>query len=374
MNPLLQPFPRRATAWILFLLAVMVPGLAGATFDSLKAEAETGDPDAVTALALAYYQGEGTDLDFERALELFESVARQSPDAAYYLGRMHALGEGTRTDAGEAARWWKRAVREDHTRALNNLAYFYEKGIEVRQDYEEAMDLYAEAAAAGHVPAMTRLGFLNETGLGVGIDMSKAIDWYSQAVEADSTDAIGNLGSIYWSGRQGPDAGPDYEQALALFRQGAALGDARSQHHLGLAYRDGKGVQADPEQAVAYFRKAAGQGLPMAANVLGAIYLEGRLGLPQDRQKALELFRIASRDPAFAANLKETLFLLELEFGDREQVIADLEAAATEARDFDSALLLNRIYAEGLGLPKDPEKAQRWGLLVDEIIMEQIGM
>ncbi|MGJ3243935.1 MAG: SEL1-like repeat protein [Opitutales bacterium] len=363
----------RALVWPVIL--ILVQTAEGKDLDTLRAEAESGDPQAVTALARALYdEGDAASRNLEEAFELFKEVARESPDAAYFLGRMYARGEGTATDTRDAVRWWKRAARDGQPRAANDLAYFHEKGIEVRQDYEDALEYYRQAARLGHVPAMARLGFLNEAGLGKNPDLVQAIDWYEQAAGQGYPPSIVDLGRIYWTGRHDKEAEPAYDRAVAYFKKGTELDNALSQHHLGLAYRDGKGVEADTEKALRYFNQAAEQELPAAANVLGTIYLEGRHGVTVDKRKALEYYRIASQDVAFAANLKEAVFLLELEFGDAAKVIAEVERAATEDRDFDSALLLNRIYSEGLGLPRDPEKARKWGLLVDEIIMEQIGM
>lgn len=48
----------------------------------------------------------------------------------------------------------------------------------------------------------------------------------------------------------------DFEKALRLFRQGAALGDAGAQNAVGLAYDSGQGVKKDKAEALKWFNKA----------------------------------------------------------------------------------------------------------------------
>ena len=73
----------------------------------------------------------------------------------------------------------------------------------------------------------------------------------------------------------------DYETALANVRPLAEQGGMAAQHHLGLMYARGHGVEQDHVQAVHWFRKAAEQGNPDSQYEL-AYALNNGLGVEKD--------------------------------------------------------------------------------------------
>src|SRR3989442_11068146 len=85
----------------------------------------------------------------------------------------------------------------------------------------------------------------------------------------------------------------DYASARRLWHELAQQGDASAQTHLGVMYRDGRGVPRDDQQAVEWFRKAAEQGNAIGQANLGFMYERGRAA-PQDDQQAVEWFRKAA--------------------------------------------------------------------------------
>ena len=64
--------------------------------------------------------------DWQQAAELFRQAAEQGDDAAQFnLGLSYAQGEGVPQDYDEAAKWWKRAAKQDNKdaqAALEELA------------------------------------------------------------------------------------------------------------------------------------------------------------------------------------------------------------------------------------------------------------
>jgi TPR repeat protein len=75
-------------------------------------------------------------------------------------------------------------------------------------------------------------------------------------------------------------------------RAAAENGYPVAQHGLGFMYLEGECVEKDPAQAVAWFQKAADQGLLGSLTTLAMMYEEGK-GVPQDLEKANELYRAA---------------------------------------------------------------------------------
>jgi TPR repeat protein len=113
-------------------------------------------------------------------------------------------------------------------------------------------------------------------------------------------------------------------EALALFRQSAALGDARSMSEIGKFYMAGDGVGKDPNEAAKWFRKAADAGNPSGMVFLAAMYAQGS-GVPKDDGEAVRWFRKAA------------------DAGDRFGMDG-----------------LGQVYANGRGVPKDDAEAVRW--------------
>jgi len=67
----------------------------------------------------------------------------------------------------------------------------------------------------------------------------------------------------------------DFQKALALFQKAAAGGQATAMDHLGLLYRDGKGVAQDYDQARQWYQKAIDAGDTKAMYDLARLYASG---------------------------------------------------------------------------------------------------
>jgi TPR repeat protein len=68
----------------------------------------------------------------------------------------------------------------------------------------------------------------------------------------------------------------------------AEQGHVQAAYALGLAFRQGDGIQADLCQAVSWFEKAAVAGHAKAQWNLGGIYISGGEGVPQDLKRAFQ--------------------------------------------------------------------------------------
>lgn len=81
-----------------------------------------------------------------------------------------------------------------------------------------------------------------------------------------------------------------YRAAMPLLLRAAKMGHPRAQAMLGIIYQDGDGVQPNDRTAAYWFGLAAAQGHRAAEYELGAMYEAGEGGLPQNQQKANELY------------------------------------------------------------------------------------
>jgi serine/threonine protein kinase len=94
------------------------------------------------------------------------------------------------------------------------------------------------------------------------------------------------------------------EDAAALLREAADLGDANAMEELGESYRTGEGLSKDGLEATRWFLRAATAGNSSAMVSLGALYLLGD-GVPQSDDEAVRWFQRA-------ADLKNSAGLYDL--------------------------------------------------------------
>ena len=92
----------------------------------------------------------------------------------------------------------------------------------------------------------------------------------------------------------------EYSLALTEWSTAARAGDVKAQSGLAYLFFKGMGVPQDRERAAELYEKAAASGQPEAQMFLGAIYLYGE-GLPQDYVKAYAWCEIAQGNGAVEA-------------------------------------------------------------------------
>ncbi|MCC5968503.1 MAG: SEL1-like repeat protein [Pararhodobacter sp.] len=212
--------------------------------DHLRQAAEGGVALAMTALALAYRQGQGV-----------------APDDAL------------------AARWYRAGAEAGDAQAMNNLGYMYGQGLGgLRPDPAEAARWYLRAAEAGSAFAMNNIGRFYIDGRGMVQDYAQARYWLQRGAEAGHHPAMNNLGGMHAMGQGGPI---DHHQALVWFRRAADEGHAPAMANLALAYSNGQGVARDPEQAAHWFEQSIRGGA-------GASVLSVLDGLPRPVIRALQ--------------------------------------------------------------------------------------
>lgn len=127
-------------------------------------------------------------------LELANSGDRY---AQFLIGALYEEGSGGFSQSyREAARWYRRAARQNYPKAQYNLALMYEDGRGVEQDYKQAGQWYAQAAKGGFTKAKNNLGILYVTGRGVRKDRKTAEYLFKQAAQEGDTDAAYNLSRL----------------------------------------------------------------------------------------------------------------------------------------------------------------------------------
>ena len=254
-------------------------------------------------------------------------------------------------------------------------------------DYARAAPMLLSAAGTGHPRAATLLGWLHEDGRGTEKSVEQAKRWYRFAADQGEPSAMSALGRLSLQDKQ-PEAS---EAARQLFERAAQLGDPDGQYFLGWMLAAHVEEQRDDAKAYGWFIKAANQGHVGAQLAIATHLLAGR-GVAMDRKAAGDwLARAAeTQDPvahyllgrlkqgagdadldrvrssfrvAAAAGHREAQFALAILLAksaaeaDKKEA-AEWFAKAREAGHVAAANHLGELYRDGVGVPRQHDKAR----------------
>jgi TPR repeat protein len=175
-------------------------------------------------------------------MELRANADTGDAKAQSALGYRYALGKGVPKDTVEAFRWLQRAVEQGETYATNRLGWIYLQGQGVAKDPSEALKWFLLCAQNGDVRSQKDLGEIYQGGLGVPQDFAESRRWFEKAAlqipkpEDHDVDALLNrifisearheLGEVY---SQGTGVEQDDAEGFKWFKKAADLGDSDSQ-------------------------------------------------------------------------------------------------------------------------------------------------
>lgn len=109
--------------------------------------------------------------------------------------------------------------------------------------------------------------------------------WFQRAADLGHAWSQNEVGNMYKEGTYGVEI--DLKKSVGWFRKAAEGGDEIATHNLGLAYRDGLGVQQDDFEATKYFLQSAEKGYANAYYE-ASIRLKEGLGTEVDIEKSVE--------------------------------------------------------------------------------------
>ena len=119
-----------------------------------------------------------------KSIEAIEAVAEQGDmEAQLHLGRMYGTGEGTEVNYEKALYWWEKAAEQGDVRAQFATAdmYYCSYGEGMSWDKEKALCWFEKAAAQGHIKAQFKTGCMYYKGEGTKRNKEKALYWWEQA-------------------------------------------------------------------------------------------------------------------------------------------------------------------------------------------------
>lgn len=124
----------------------------------------------------------GQSLTAEQRFVQYSRRARDNDAAAQYqLGRMYAIGRGTKRDYRAARHWYGKAAAAGSVMAEYRLGVLMFRGLGGDKDLAEARRLFALAARRGYAGAQFMLGNIYKQGLGIDKSPQQARFWYQQA-------------------------------------------------------------------------------------------------------------------------------------------------------------------------------------------------
>lgn len=233
-----------------------------------------------------------------------------------YLGMCYMVGYGCSPNINKAIKHIENVACQGNATAQYLMGVCYDNGIGVKENIKYAIELYLKAAEQGVVEAQCNYGIA----CSYKNNVYEAFKWLSKAAEQGMAKAQYTLGWCYSS--QG-----NYDDAIEWIKKAAGQNDTLAlialanyysqrnynldevfeiyeclaernnplaQYGLAICYYRGLGTETDFDLAIKYLNKSAEQNYAVAITDLGNIYLHGAINIPQDYNRAMELYKKAA--------------------------------------------------------------------------------
>ena len=257
--------------------------------------------------ARAYAQG---DYKLARTLATAQSATGDAR-AQYLLATMLRKGQGGPVDSAGAVNWYQKSAKGGEVYAwlaLAEMAFANQGGLASI----DGRPFLLKAVGKGSTEAKTVLGQVFTSGLGGPLDLEQAKSWYIKAIIDGSVQAKQLLGNLLFG--QGEDA-----KALALYREAANEGDARSAYQAGIILADPESPLYDQSAAAPLIEQAAMAALPEAMTAWAIFALQE--DPPRPAEAARWLRKAAETDDG------EGQYLYAIALAKGEGVLKDRETA-----------------------------------------------
>ena len=308
---------------------------------------ESGDPEAMIQMAIAYLNGDGVPQSNEKAAELMTMAAElDDPNAQYSLAMFYGQGCGVKRDFEKVRYWMTRAEENgdmDAPEILENI-----KGAEEIQAAADAGDPEAQAKIAGifmsfHSPQ----------------NFQESLEYAKKAAEGGSLHGMYVLALAYQHGR---GTEQDHKAAFHWYEKAAVAGYAPAQSNLACLYGRGDGVEQDQEIAMQWLHKAAEQKDPTALRILGIPSDDDDEEIEEDEDIDVDeiLEAIEDGDPDVMKQYAMAC-LQELAWVEHEPKygLALLKKLSDEG-DIEGYALLGLVYENAVGVERDIVEAAKW--------------
>ena len=288
----------------------------------------------------------------DEAFELFKKLAENGNGRAmYFLGEFYGYPYGkTKKDNEKSKEWRIKGKEAGDVLAALNVAYSLPEDSDERNRicFELFKDIL-KLAEAGDIFAQHELANLYLYGDGIEEDEEEGVKWLKKSADAGHWISIMDLADCY---SDGIGVSQDKLKAIDLYKRVYELGSGEAANRIGLIYNN----QNNLEEAIGWFRKGFEKGHDWSGYNLAYFYSDG-IGVPQDKQKALELYKkvyeLGGSVSGKAANRIGLIYNNQNNSG---------EKVKWYRKGFDkgygwSGVNLADCYSNGIGVPQDELKA-----------------
>lgn len=356
-------------------------------------------------------QAPASVVTYDQALELNKSWAKKKDaHANYLLARRYHNGWGVEQSLDEAGRYFERAAKANHARAMCEFGVLYEHpayryDMEWDNKYKRSSEWFRKSAEAGNAYATANLAYNTSLGRGVPKNEAQAAALYEKALAIDPTlaRALNNLGAIYsdrfdaalkggdaaaielnkrrmlecyeaaeklnyplaaqnlgflmYQGRVGK---PDFEKAYAYFTTAAEGGQTTSRRMLGIMHEKGEGVPVTLREAAYHYRLAALNGDQIALVSLCDFYLLGK-GVSRDFDRASYwLMLLGQMGDGRAIVALGDIALKQKDYANARKLFLNLLFLESPMLNGYANERLSRMYQYGWGVTANPKRAARY--------------
>ncbi len=191
--------------------------------------ADSGNAVDMADLGNMYYIGDGTEVNYEKAVEYFtKSSEYEIEDSFIGLGLCYYYGFGVKFDYDKAFDNLSKGIAGGKSVAVSTLGLCYYYGYGVEKDHSKAFELFTKANDGKSGTALNGLGLCYCYGLAVEKNTTKAVALFTEALKKDQYNAGLNLGDYYRY-----DSIPDMTKAVEYYTIAAKVENPEAQNKLG---------------------------------------------------------------------------------------------------------------------------------------------
>lgn len=227
--------------------------------------------------------------------------------------------------------------------------------------YLTAFALALPRAETGDPAAQTLIGEIYWNGLGVSRDRKKAMEWYRFGAEGGNRDAQFALGNALLQGKY---VKLDKGEGRKFLELAARAGHIRASFNLAQLITAERPTWAGFKEALPWYEQAALGGLPDAQYAMANIHADAKGLNFGDDNKALEWLRKAADGGFDTAQMELGVWLANGRAGpkDPKNAFRWMQRAAAQ-RNVIAQNRLARMYAYGVGTPRDIIRAGAWHII-----------
>jgi TPR repeat protein len=305
--------------------------------------AKNGDISSFVKLGKCYINGEGVDIDYEKAYKWFvKGIEKSEPFCQFELGMMKIKGLGVEKDFLEAKKLLLSSASNGciDAKYMLSILYFGENSVYFGKNH-----IFLNKF---------KHFFFNPNNLK---NKDKAIAWLVSASDSGHLDATAKLGALYAEGKELPT---DFDKAFFLISKAANLGCESAMVSLSFIFRQGEIDQpVDNAEALKWMTKAANKNNHLAQLYLGGFYMEGEI-VDRNLQKAKVWLEKSAENGGYSAYTQLGFMYFRGDFGEKDYLLAEKNLlVSAEKGDMNAQMYLAELYAKTPSI-QDVNLAMKW--------------